>query len=422
MEVKKPLPNVDEIVRTTPYPHLPMFCIRPNTLISTANLFVSSFKLGDVLYAVKCSAKTEILERLWEGGVRHFDCASVKECQVIRNLFGPTAGVHFLHPIKSREDIREVYTTCSVKTFALDTTAELEKIIDVTGGNDHDLAIIIRLALPSCSKEGDAIDDHMDVHYPLSGKFGIEGIEEAATLLRLARSRARRVGVSFHVGSQCTDPIIYTRALDHVNDVLIAADVPIEIVDVGGGFPIQYDTKTTVISLHKYIETIERAFRKLPQILTGNACLWCEPGRALVAAGGSLVIRVEDRRLKSNISVLYVNDGIFGSLQDTLSVLRWPFPVRLLRSSTANKEPFAFFGPTCDTSDFMPGPFLLPSDVRAGDHIEIGQLGAYSTCFQTSFNGFDRVRTEFVCDGPMLQTSGHVNILDRTEQSASSSD
>jgi ornithine decarboxylase len=86
---------------------------------------------------------------------------------------------------------------------------------------------------------------------------------------------------------------------------------------------------------------------------------------------------------------LYLNDGAYGNLFDAAHV-DWPFPVKHIRdeASRAKMAPFRFYGPTCDSIDAAKGLFLLPADVREGDYIEIGMLGAYSTAMGTRFNGF----------------------------------
>jgi len=129
--------------------------------------------------------------------------------------------------------------------------------------------------------------------------------------------------------------------------------------------------------------------------------LWAEPGRALVAGGVSVVVQVQLRRGDA----LHINDGIYGSLSDA-GAPGWRFPVKLLRQteSGAPLRDFEFFGPTCDSADRMRGPFALPEDVREGDWIEIGQLGAYGACLRTAFNGFDRARVVEVADEPLLVT------------------
>jgi ornithine decarboxylase len=154
--------------------------------------------------------------------------------------------------------------------------------------------------------------------------------------------------------------------------------------------------------LGAYFAEIEAAFEALG---LPEARLWAEPGRALVAAGASVVVQVQLRRSDS----LYVNDGVYGSLSDA-GAPAFRFPARLIRavpSAAEQQRPFAFFGPTCDSADYMKGPFWLPADAREGDWIEIGQLGAYGACLRTAFNGFDRVQLVEVRDAPMLHTPGH---------------
>ena len=133
--------------------------------------------------------------------------------------------------------------------------------------------------------------------------------------------------------------------------------------------------------------------------------LWAEPGRALVAGGGSVVVQVQLRRGDA----LYVNDGVYGSLSDagapglSLPGAAHP-PGGAATARRARLREFALFGPTCDSADRMQGPFLLPADIDEGDWIELGQLGAYGACLRTGFNGFDSALTVEVADPPMLAT------------------
>ena len=125
----------------------------------------------------------------------------------------------------------------------------------------------------------------------------------------------------------------------------------------------------------------------------------CEPGRALCAEYSSLVVRVEKRRGEE----LYINDGAYGALFDAAHI-GWRFPVELLREPDSNAKDmaFSFYGPTCDDMDHMAGPFYLPADIKAGDYIEIGMLGAYGCAMRTGFNGFGSGETIEVTDEPMV--------------------
>ena len=316
-----------------------------------------------------------MLRAVWAGGVRHFDCASAAEVALVRSMF-PEAGIHFMHPVKARGAIRAAWGEHGVRDFVLDSAGELAKILAETGaGAAEDLGLFIRLALP----KGSAMHD-------LSGKFGAAP-EDAAALLRAARPQAARLGLCFHVGSQMLDPLAWRQAMALAGAVIREAGVAVEVIDVGGGFPVAYPGIEPP-PLGAFFAEIEAAFEALD--LPGTM-LWAEPGRALVAAGGSVVVQVQARRGRD----LYVNDGVYGALSDA-GVPGFTFPVRLIRPDApppvATQDGFVLFGPTCDSADRMQGPFRLPEDVREGDWIEIGQLGAYGACLRTAFNGFDRAR------------------------------
>ncbi|MGQ9367610.1 type III PLP-dependent enzyme [Azospirillum sp. A39] len=377
-------------------PEEPMHCIRPAVLSDTARCFVAAFDAavaGDVLYAVKCNPEPAVLRALWEGGVRHFDVASLGEVRLVRQMF-PQAVLHYMHPVKGRQAIRAAYQQYGVRDFVLDSLEELEKIREETDGAE-DLGLVVRLALP----KGNALHD-------LSGKFGAAAAE-AVTLLRAVRQVAPRIGVSFHVGSQMLDPSAYERALELAGGIVAEAGVVIDVLDVGGGFPVSY-AGLTPPPLGDFMAAIARGVAKLD--LPAHTRVWCEPGRALVAAGVSLVVQVMKRR----DYVLYINDGVYGSLSDA-GVPGFRFPARLIRPFAAMGDAapagFSFYGPTCDSADRMEGPFHLPADVKAGDWIELGQLGAYGGCLRTAFNGFDQARLIEVADRPLLETPGHTVLV-----------
>jgi len=378
-------PTVDQVVAAD-RPEEPIHCLRPVAVSGTARDFVQSFP-GDVLYAVKCNPDPGVLRALWDGGVRHFDCASLPEVRLVRDMF-PDAAIHFMHPIKARGAIREAWARHDVRDFVLDSADELAKIrseVAATGISGA-LGLIVRIALP----KGQAKLD-------LSGKFGAD-FEASVGLLRASGDCAATLGVSFHVGSQCLDPLAWRDALELTGQVIRAAGVKIDVIDVGGGFPVAYPDQEPP-PLGAFFAEIEAGFERLD--LPGTR-LWAEPGRALVAAGTSVVVQVQARRGDT----LYINDGVYGSLADA-GALGFRYPARLIRpdgQAATQTIGFSLFGPTCDSADVMRGPFPLPADTTEGDWIEIGQLGAYGACLRTAFNGFDRARIVEVGDNPMPET------------------
>jgi ornithine decarboxylase len=385
-------PSIDAVVART-RPSDPLLCLRPAVIAGAARRFADHFP-GDVLYAVKCNPEPRVLRALWAGGVRHFDCASLAEVALVRKLL-PAAEVHFMHPVKSRPAIRDAFDVYGVTDFAFDSADELAKILQETVpvglvGDPPVLGFFVRLALP----KGGAV-------YDLSGKFGTP-LDEAIELLRAARPHAARLGIAFHVGSQCLEPASYTRAIALAGEAITNCGVPVDIVDVGGGFPVSYPDMTPP-PLADYIAAIEAGAAALPP----GVRLWAEPGRALVAGCGSVVVQVQLRRGDT----LYVNDGVYGNLSDA-GALGFRYPARRIRLGEADDPEegladFTLFGPTCDSADQMRGPFRLPADMREGDWVELGQLGAYGACLRTGFNGFGRADLVEVADPPMLATPGY---------------
>ena len=369
-------------------PEEPVHCLRPATITGAARAFLAAFA-GETLYAVKCNPEPAVLRALWRGGLRRFDCASIGEVRLVRSIFAE-ASIHFMHPVKPRAAIREAWGRHGVRDFVLDSAEELAKVLAETGGEAGAArGLVIRLALP----KGGAM-------YDLSGKFGAAP-EEAAALLRAARPHAAKLGVSFHVGSQCLDPGAYARAVALAAQVIRESGVAVDLLDVGGGFPVAYPDIVPP-PLAAFTTAIARAVAA--EGLSGLE-LWAEPGRALVAGGTSVVVQVQHRRGDT----LFVNDGVYGALSDA-GAPGFRFPARLIRpggDAVTDLLPFAFFGPTCDSADHMKGPFLLPADVAEGDWIELGQLGAYGGALRTAFNGFDRAGIVEVTDAPLLETPGY---------------
>jgi len=361
-------------------PEGPVAIARPHRVKAAAEWFLQHFP-GEVFYAVKANPSAWVLDALWNAGVKNFDVASDAEAQLIATRF-PGAQIAFMHPVKSRRAIARAFHEFGVKTFALDSEDELEKILAETN-NAKDLTLVVRFAV---SGDGAA--------YPLTRKFGASP-EEAPALLRKARSVSEEMlGVSFHVGSQCMRPDAFRTALDVVNRAIVKAGVVADIVDVGGGFPAIYPGMTPPPMI-EYVKAIKAGFEDM--FVAQNAKLWAEPGRALVAEAGSTVTRVELRKGDA----LYLNDGAFGTLFDATH-LNWSFPAKLLRvePSRAKLAPFRLFGPTCDSMDAAAGPFMLPADIREGDLIEIGSLGAYGMAMATRFNGFGEAVTIESKDSP----------------------
>ena len=373
--------SVDELVSQLK-PTEPVYCIRRNSIKLASRFFQNKFP-GKILYAVKTNPHQVVLQTLLDSGIKRYDVASIKEIETIKNL-NPEVECSYMHTVKSREDIREAYFKHNIKTFALDTKDELIKIIESTN-HAKDLRLFVRV---SVSNEHAEID--------LSKKFGAL-TSEAAGLLRLGKQYAYKLGLSFHVGSQCMHPISYAKGISEIGNIIKRTKIVPDIINVGGGFPTIYPDLVPQ-SMQSYFDEISKGLKnlklqKLPEII-------CEPGRSLVAESGSTIVRVNLRKKQ----ILYINDGTYGTLFDagTPNIV---YPSRIIKNGRVISKKltsFDFYGPTCDSMDYMKGPFILPNNIKENDYIELGQLGAYGLTFRTQFNGFYSDQIFEVEDDPIM--------------------
>jgi ornithine decarboxylase len=377
--------SVDELVSQLK-PERPVYCIRKKSIHIASKTFQNKFP-GKILYAVKTNPHPEVLKAIVESGIENFDVASIQEIEDIRRI-STHAKCSYMHTVKSRESIKKAYFNHDIKAFALDTKDELIKIIESTN-HAKDLELFVRVAVSN---------EHAEID--LSKKFGALG-SEASALLRLSKQYAKKIGLSFHVGSQCMHPISYSKGIREIGNIIKKTKILPDYINIGGGFPAIYPDLVPQ-SLDNYFEEIiiglkNLKLEKLPEII-------CEPGRAIVAESGSTIVRVNLRKKQK----LYINDGTYGTLFDagTPNIV---FPSRLIKSGkiiSKKLTAFNFYGPTCDSMDYMKGPFLLPNNIKENDYIELGQLGSYGLTFRTQFNGYYSDEIYEVQDSPIMTMYG----------------
>ena len=373
--------SVDKLVNQLK-PTEPVYCIRRDSINIASKFFQNKFP-GKILYAVKTNPHPLVLKTIVESGINDFDIASIKEVEAIRSV-SPDAKCSYMHTVKSKESINEAYFKYNIKTFSIDTKDELIKILNSTN-QAKDLELFVRVAVSN---------EHAEID--LSKKFGAQ-TSEAIGLYRLTKQYAKKIGLSFHVGSQCMHPISYSKGINEIKYIIKKSKIVPDVINIGGGFPTIYPDLVPQ-SLDSYFEEIKISLNKLK--LEKKPEIICEPGRAIVAESGSTIVRVNLRKKQK----LYINDGTYGTLFDA-GVPNIVYPSRIITSGkiiSKKLTSFDFYGPTCDSMDYMKGPFILPNNIKEGDYIELGQLGAYGLTFRTQFNGYYSDSIYEVCDDPIM--------------------
>ena len=352
----------------------PVYCLFPEKFHVAAKRFLDGFP-GDAMYAVKANPVPQVLDLVYAAGIRHFDTASLGEVELVKTRF-PDAICHFMAPVRLSGHARKAFAEYGVTDYVVDCDAELDKLIAETGRPEK-LRIFVRMV----TQLGGALLE-------LSSKFGTTP-DEAARLLKRVKELGAAPCITFHVGSQCLSSFSYGQAIEIARRAIDKSGLKIAALDIGGGFPAQYNNND-VPPYHWYFDTIREALATLER---DDLPILCEPGRALVAEGLSVITQVVLRKGDR----LFINDGTYGSF-DELTLPGWnaDYPTRVFTVDAKNRalplpgtlKPFRVYGPTCDTLDVLPRPQMLPEGIGPGDYIVFDTIGAYSAAVRTTFNGF----------------------------------
>ena len=320
-------------------------------------------------YAVKANPHPRLLACLHAAGCR-FEAASWAEVRAAIRVGADPATVLFTHPVKPAADIARAWKA-GVWRFAADSDTELRKIAQDAPGS----AVLLRIDTGAGGTVGD------------QGKFGISP-GQAPGLARLARALGLTpYGLAFHVGSQTMDPRAWDgpiRYCAQIMTALAADEIMLAMVDVGGGFPVRYDTDPPPLA--RYAAAINDAAAHLPYPVQ----LACEPGRAIAAPAGTMTATVIGTAWRGATLRVSLDTGAFHGLIEALESGReLRFPITVPAAGNRALVPCTLTGPSCDSQDTILDLVWLPTP-RAGDQVLIGNAGAYTTCYsgRSAFNGY----------------------------------
>ncbi|MDE3078703.1 MAG: type III PLP-dependent enzyme [Paracoccaceae bacterium] len=357
-------------------PDHPVIFFSPAVLQATARRFIDGFP-GLVTYAVKSNPAEIVVENLAAAGIRGFDVASPEEIRTIRRLC-PDAALHYNNPVRSRGEIAQA-VALKVKSWSVDSHSELAKLIEMVPAEDCEISVRFKLPVQGAA-------------YNFGAKFGAT-VELATELLSQVAAAGFIPSLTFHPGTQCTDPSAWETYIHTAAEIAEAAGVSIARLNVGGGFPSH--------RLNEVMPRLEATFAAIDRAATeafgeNRPALICEPGRGLVAEAFVLAARVKAIRDDNHV---FLNDGVYGALTELpmIGVID-RIDVRGADGTQRRGEGVSriCFGPTCDSVDRLPGELAFPADMQEGDYVLFRGLGAYSIATNTRFNGFGDLTVETV--------------------------
>lgn len=349
-------------------PEMPVYCVYPHVYIDSTQHFLRGFP-GRVLYAVKSNDDPAVVRMMHQAGVTDFDCASLPEITLVTENC-PGATCYFMVPVRLRGAAHIAQEKYGVRHFVVDHPKGLELLASEIDMKKS--VVFARMAV-----------HHNAAIYDLSSKFGAPPAEIPGLIKSIADLGAEPA-LAFNVGSSVRSPDAYRHALGVAADVLSELPFRMRLVDIGGGYPRSYPGYV-MPPLDDYFAAIREGIRDLP-LAEGGEILG-EPGRALAAPGLStlteVLLRKDDR--------LYINDGLYGIFWELRFEGHNRYPVRAYRNGQpltgGEQRSFRLFGPTCDSTDILPGAVDLPAEIDTGDYLEFGNIGAYSLGGRTRFNG-----------------------------------
>ncbi|GFE83097.1 ornithine decarboxylase [Steroidobacter agaridevorans] len=324
----------------------------------------------DLHYALKPLPHAAVVSCLRDEGA-YFDLATTGEVELVKQQgIAPSRCIH-THPIKRDSDIRDALRY-GVTTFVADNPDELKKFVRYRKRAE----LLIRVSFRSPN----AVVD-------LSKKFGCAPGDVLGLIEQARRLGVRVKGLSFHVGSQATDPAKYVEAVQACTNIMaeaVLAGLPsLDVLDIGGGYPVAYNDEVTPID--EFCRPIRAALAKLPP----HVRVIAEPGRFIAAPAAIAVSSVMGKAKRDGRWWYYLDDGLYGSYSGQMFD-HAKYPVSVLREGGELFES-VLSGPTCDSIDVIDECIMLP-ELEMGDLVVGRMMGAYTWASATDFNFFKRAK------------------------------
>ena len=353
----------------------PLFVVDHREIRRNYAMFRKYLPRVQAYYAVKANPDPNIVKTLFRAGAS-FDVASMPEFNIVHEYIKNWSAkkrqdfiwdkIVYANPVKDNRTLAELDPYKPLVTY--DNLAEVGKIKKFA---PH-AGLVLRVNVPNT---GSMVE--------LSSKFGASP-GEAVDLMEAAFNAGLSVeGLSFHVGSQCTNYQNYVQALSIADGIFKEAwergYKQVKILDIGGGFPAPYDPHVSPFA--ELAKTLNAEFDRLfgPDIE-----IIAEPGRFMVATAASLVVEIIGKAVRNGKQCYYVNDGVYGTYSGVLFD-HCQYHFKAFKKGATQIA--SVFGPTCDALDVVSVAEDLPLNLQLGDRLYSEKIGAYTTASATNFNG-----------------------------------
>ncbi|PKL49639.1 MAG: type III PLP-dependent enzyme [Planctomycetes bacterium HGW-Planctomycetes-1] len=357
----------------------PLFILDHAKIRENFQVFKKNLPNVQAYYAVKANSNQEIIKTLFNEGAS-FDVASYNEFMQIYNQiksfkkaekdFFIWDKIIFSNTIKDKDTLKKIKRYKPLVTY--DNAEEVDKIKE----NCETAGLVLRLKVPDTGSQVE-----------MSSKFGAEPADAAALIKKVFDSGLAVEGLSFHVGSQCTNFDNYATALQITAEIFNDArkkGYELKIIDIGGGFPAAYDSN--VPRFERLAEVIES---EIARLFPADVEVIAEPGRFMVATTAVLVSEIIGKAVRNGKIFYHINDGVYHTFSGIVYDHWIPNFTPLSNGRDSETEVCAVVGPTCDSFDKISLSEQLPAGLKLGDLLYTENIGAYSVASSTKFNGFE---------------------------------
>ncbi len=351
----------------------PVLAINPSVVDTKIDQFKTALPQFNIRYAVKCNPHPAIIDRL-VAAKQSFEVASPAEIELLREIDDDDfdmSSVLYSNPLRSDQAIK-LADSVGIYRYVVDSSHGVDKLEKLC--RNPKASVYIRMVVPNEYSK-----------FPLAGKFGVTVAEAHDIVARCAAFGFPVAGISFHVGSQCDRFDMWSSGIEIAHrmfDYIVQTGGKPTLLNIGGGFPVQYTDRVMSINEIGYsiTDTIERLG------FDSDVEMVAEPGRFMVAESGKLLTRVITTNVRNGKKWVYLDTGVFhGIIEASCNDFKYSY---ITNYGTDDLVECAIAGPTCDSLDIVTQSQLLPSKLTDNDFIVVENAGAYTSAYGTHFNGF----------------------------------